>query len=265
MLMPSFRRPVQVAILSDLHLETGPWPGPQISADLVLLAGDVHEGACGVPWAAHAFSAPVAYVPGNHEFYGGDVAAVLAKLQCAALGHGAVTVLERESTEYRFRRRFPLEKDAAVRVVGAILWTDFLVCGDRDTAESQAVAELKDFQRIRNGNGALVTPKEIQKWHAETVRWLDRTLAEPFEGLTVVVTHYAPSPRSLPDHLAVRPLGAAFASDLERLIHAHEPALWVHGHTHHDVDYRIGRTRVLSRQRGPARDGKDLKAAVVTL
>jgi hypothetical protein len=30
--------------------------------------------------------------------------------------------------------------------------------------------------------------------------------------------------------------------------------LWVHGHTHHCVDYELGGTRILSNQRGYPRD-----------
>jgi len=46
------------------------------------------------------------------------------------------------------------------------------------------------------------------------------------------------------------PLNAAFASDLDDAIAKSGVALWVHGHTHDNVDYKIARTRVLTNQAG---------------
>ena len=37
---------------------------------------------------------------------------------------------------------------------------------------------------------------------------------------------------------------------LEPLIKAHQPDLWIHGHTHTSFDYRVGRCRVLCNPRG---------------
>jgi len=34
------------------------------------------------------------------------------------------------------------------------------------------------------------------------------------------------------------------------MILKHQPTLWIHGHTHDNCDYIVGRTRVLSNQSG---------------
>ena len=67
---------------------------------------------------------------------------------------------------------------------------------------------------------------------------------------TVIVTHHAPSLRSISPVFDQDLLNAAFASALDEMVAASEVPLWVHGHTHHCVDYRIGNTRVVSNQRG---------------
>ena len=36
---------MRVALYSDLHLEFGPFPKPQVDADLVVLAGDINTKA----------------------------------------------------------------------------------------------------------------------------------------------------------------------------------------------------------------------------
>ena len=47
-------------------------------------------------------------------------------------------------------------------------------------------------------------------------------------------------------------LNAAFVSDLDEMIAESRVRLWVHGHTHENVDYEIARTRILSNQCGYA-------------
>jgi Icc-related predicted phosphoesterase len=68
-------------------------------------------------------------------------------------------------------------------------------------------------------------------------------------------THHAPSARSLSPRYAQDPVSAAYASNLDDLVEAYAPALWIHGHTHYSVDYTIGSTRVVSNQRGYRDEG----------
>lgn len=59
---------MRIHLLSDLHLEAFPWEPPDVDADVVVLAGDIHNGLAGLRWAGETFSKPVLYVPGNHEY-----------------------------------------------------------------------------------------------------------------------------------------------------------------------------------------------------
>lgn len=64
---------MKIRVLSDLHLEFHDWTPPQSDADIIVLAGDIHVGVHGIEWARRSFPLlPVTYVPGNHEFYGGN-------------------------------------------------------------------------------------------------------------------------------------------------------------------------------------------------
>jgi Icc-related predicted phosphoesterase len=67
---------------------------------------------------------------------------------------------------------------------------------------------------------------------------------------TIIVTHHAPNAKSIPPDHEGSLLNAAFVSNLDTLVEQSGVPLWIHGHTHHNVDYRIGSTRVLSNQRG---------------
>ena len=66
---------MKLHVLSDLHLEFNPrhppWNPPATGADVVILAGDIHNGTAGIDWAEQAFAGtPVICVPGNHQPYG---------------------------------------------------------------------------------------------------------------------------------------------------------------------------------------------------
>ncbi len=62
---------MRLRILSDLHLEFGPFTPPAVEADAVVLARDVSTDCSGLKWAMKTFpDQPVIYVLGSHEFYG---------------------------------------------------------------------------------------------------------------------------------------------------------------------------------------------------
>ena len=65
-----------------------------------------------------------------------------------------------------------------------------------------------------------------------------------------MITHHAPTPRSLAPHFEGNRYNAAFASNLENLIKRYQPMLWVRGHMHDPVDVEIGSTRVLCNPAG---------------
>lgn len=230
---------MRLRILSDIHLEFGDYVPPVVEADVVVLAGDVGKGTAVIPWAARHFpETPCVFVPGNHEYYGGSFEAVLAALRAAAVGTH-VRVLDRDAVEI-----------GGVRFVGATLWTDYALGGDRVKNLAAAAYGLADYRHIRlEPSYRKLRPEDTWGWHDTTLGWMRSTLAAS-TGPTVVVTHHAPSPRSLADRYVGDPLSAAFISDLDSFVAESGAKLWIHGHTHHSVDYMLGATRVLSNQRG---------------
>src|SRR2546423_777594 len=84
----------------------------------------------------------------------------------------------------------------------------------------------------------------------EGLRWVQQQLKQHEPSRTIIVTHHAPSLRCEPSFYAKSPLSAAFASILDDFVEHSRVPLWIHGHAHYNVDYKIGRTRVLTNQRG---------------
>ena len=65
-----------------------------------------------------------------------------------------------------------------------------------------------------------------------------------------MITHHAPTPRSIAPRFEANPCNAAFASNLQVRIKRYQPTLWVHGHMHDPVDVETGATRVLCNRAG---------------
>jgi hypothetical protein len=205
-----------------------------------VLAGDIARPQAAIAWAA-GLGKPALYVPGNHEFYGGSIAGALAELKRLADG-SAVRVLDNDALVL-----------GGVRFLGSTLWTDFGVCGEggpRAVAMREAVRFMRDFQRIER-----FMPEDSVALYERNATWLEERLAEPFAGRTVVITHHAPSRRSIHPRFADSPLNACFVSDAERLVDGGHCMLWIHGHTHDSFDYRLNGTRVLCNPRGYAKGG----------
>ena len=229
---------MKLHVLNDIHIEFGDFRPPPTDADVVILAGDIGVGREGLDWAADRFpDRPVIYVPGNHEFYRHDLA-LTGELKSRAPDH--IHVLNDDQVII-----------GGVRFLGCILWTDFALFGGADQffAMQTARQRMNDYLLIRNQDRHF-TPEDAARLHVASRAWLGSRLAQPFAEKTVVVTHHAPSLRSVPARYADHPLAPAFASDLETLMDERRITLWVHGHIHEAYDYTIRGTRVVCNPRG---------------
>ena len=164
-----------------------------------------------------------------------------------------------------------------VRFIGTTLWTDFeaLVPGGPGvSAAAQRTARDKAMRAANYHLRIAATTRDGAPFLAEQLRaqalicqqWLRAALAEPFAGPTVVVTHFAPSLRSHDPRYGLTPGTAGFCNALDELLPLAD--LWLHGHLHCAVDYRVGRCRVWANPLGYAAKGEQGAfdpAAVATL
>lgn len=248
---------MKLLILSDLHNEVRPM-SPEVGgrridsdADVVVLAGDIHEGVQAPMWARETFpDKEIVLVAGNHEFYGRFWNRNLRKIREKSVQLG-IHFLENEAVEL-----------FGVRFLGCTLWTDYCLYGDERRRESMSAAQvfMTDFRQIKLDR----KPGENPEWkefrvvklipqltlrrHVQSAEWLDRQLAMGDPDKTVVVTHHAPLGQSIPEHFVGDILSPAYASNLTRLLG--RSRLWVHGHIHDRMDYKYGMTRVICNPRG---------------
>jgi predicted phosphodiesterase len=230
---------LRIHILSDLHHEgRDKLDVPDVGADVVILAGDIDEGTAGVQWALDTFRVPVVYVLGNHEPY----------------AQAPLSELEREirrmtaGTHVRLLQN-SVEVIHGVRFIGGTLWADYAVTGNQEEVIALAAGK-SDFRKIRiDDPEEAFTPHALIALHAEARKFLETELASPFNGKTVVVTHFGSSAQSLlPKHMSY-PTRGTYASDMEDLM-GENIALWAHGHIHDSLDFEVKGTRVVCNPRG---------------
>jgi len=255
---------VKIQLLSDLHLEVHPHfqPRPAPGAELLVLAGDIGSYQAGsqltgTDFGLERFSprqgwpVPVLYVPGNHEYDGLDFDQTHQRLRevCGRLG---ITWLERE-TVVLGRTRF----------VGTTLWADFdaLAADAPDTTQALQQREkafrAANFYLRKTGTVRAGEPMLAPQWRElalEAQQWLRQALAQPFDGTTVVVTHFAPSLRSADPRYGLVPGTAGFCNALDDLLPLAQ--WWLHGHLHCQQDWQAGGCRVVANTLGYAAKGE---------
>ena len=238
---------MKIQVVSDLHVEWGTESevfSPQdIRANVLVFAGDQHV----TPELLHDYLHPfvlqdrlagdlnfVLAVVGNHEYYGKDFFQATQDYQQVITDKefsGRLRILERESW---------MCGDTVFH--GTTLWSDF---ENPELDEALIQASMLDFCYIRHEQ-EFITCTFLQRVFEQNLMWLRRQLKR-YQGQKkqVVITHHAPSFKSINPRFAGNPINSAYASDLEALITKYEPVLWVHGHTHTSFDYFIGKTRVV--------------------
>lgn len=244
-------------VFSDLHLDANrqPFSLPKVrpECDMVICAGDICEGADrAIDWLAdQKFGVPVVYVLGNHEFYRGEMRDEMEKALAAA-DHAGIHWLDCSHVDI-----------GSTRVVGATLWTDYRLDGEAWRAPAMLAAQgmMNDHHLIRFG-GRRFKPADAVGLHDYARHFIGGMLTESFDGAKVVVTHHAPSSKSIHANYMGSVLNGAFANNLDDLVDLAD--LWVHGHVHSRHDYRIGDGRVICNPRGYAneRTGFDPKLVV---
>jgi Icc-related predicted phosphoesterase len=255
---------MNIQIFSDLHVDVSRSPPITIGADVdvVVVAGDTAEGA-GNAFVALRHIVPertqIAMVMGNHEYYHRCIPDELALARELAPSLN-VHLLENNSVVLEIW-------GIRVRFVGCTLWTDYRLFGANNAATAMRVARdgLNDHRLIswRKNPWRRFRPEEALLMHTASKAFLVETLATPFAGPTVVVTHHAPQGLSVHPQYRSDLLTAAFVSDLSALIMEFQPNLWVHGHVHSSFDYAVGRSRVVCNPHGYWQENPNFNSSLV--
>lgn len=258
---------MKINLVSDMHInfEDIEMPG----GDVLIMAGDIME-------AGHLRQADndgrntviadryrrfineelskyqkVIYIAGNHEHYRNSYPDTHVRLGRELPDN--VHLLEAES----------LQIDD-VHFFGGTFWTcmnkgDPITAGvlTQSMADFAGSIKFSDGIKIQTNYGDSYytnkfTPAYAKSVFHETVEKLKQFVEDRPNEKIVVVSHHAPSPRSVAPHYKDDfHMNGGYHSYLDEFIMDHpQIKTWVHGHMHDPVDYMIGSTRILSNPRG---------------
>jgi predicted phosphodiesterase len=250
---------MKIQLKSDLHLESiihktrilvtaevDPlYVSPE--AEVLILAGDIINAVDYqldyLIYKLKDVKIPILYVPGNHEYWGGDYFESRSLLKEKLKGTN-ITLFDKE---------WMIIKDSKGEdflFIGATMWTGLL-----NPVKANIARGTHDFYFIKNLTTEAWTQRHLEEFH-----YVGLVLQRPeFRDMKkIVVTHYLPSYQSVPERFKEDGGNCIFvAESCEDYLRDEDLHfdLWLHGHTHDSNDYLVGKKRVISNPKG--RGGKD--------
>jgi Icc-related predicted phosphoesterase len=250
---------MRLQIFSDLHVDVSARKPIKIAdgVDAVICAGDVCEGVDKAFRVLRGFipeTTPILFVMGNHESYRRCLPDEISLARALARGFN-VLFLSDDVVEL-----------GGVRFAGCSLWTDYRYFGAGNAAAAMAHAArgMNDHRLISWSKKPWLRfrPEEALSLHAASKAFLEATLATPFAGSSVVISHHGLA-GSVHSQYKSDPLTPAFVSDLSEFIGRHQPDLWVHGHVHNSCDYQVGKTRIICNPHGYGNENPDFNPQLI--
>ena len=235
---------MKIQYASDLHLEFADnWrylkAHPlEVTGDILLLAGDIgylsDDNYSRHPfwdWASENYK-EVHCCMGNHEFY---------------KYYDVTTLPDGYLLEIRpnvFSHYNGIVKIGDTDIILSTLWSRIPL---EDAYFTEQV--ISDFRRILY-KGELMTHAQFNVEHERCLTFIKETLVHSQAAHKIVVTHHVPSFRMLHPKFQGSKANGAFTVELEDYIADSGIDYWIYGHSHTNIDARIGHTQCLSNQLG---------------
>lgn len=243
---------MKIQYCSDLHLE---FPMNkkyvekhpiELVGDILILAGDIlpfelhKKQTAFIDYIADHFEM-VYWIPGNHEYYGYDLATVtdplLEKLR------SNVWLVNNQAVNYK-----------NVNFICSTLWSKINVVNALDVQR-----RVSDFFAIQ-WQGEKFTTRQFNQLHNQSVRFLEKAVTEKSGGTSIVITHHVPTLNQYPAKYRNSPISDAFVTELYDLIYDSGAAYWIYGHHHCNTPaFMVGTTIMCTNQLGYVHHGEHRK------
>ena len=173
----------------------------------------------------------IIYCLGNHDYYGSTISKTIQIHEAMCLNLKNVFLLNKNYI-----------KIGDWTFVGGTLWTDFRLFNTPSISAETAEYYMNDYRNIKYDGYKRLRAKDTLIEFNKTLSEIKNVKGENI----IVVTHHAPSLKSVRIDFTTNSVTPAYASNLEEEIRALRPKYWIHGHLHTASDYQIGDTRVMS-------------------
>lgn len=241
---------MKVQYASDLHLEFADnsrylRDNPlQVSGDILVLAGDIgylgDDNYIKHPfwdWASSNYKRVIVCM-GNHEFY---------KYYDIATLNDGYDIEIRHNVHCYYNSVVNIED---VDFIITTLWANIPL-----TEAYYTEHVISDFRRILY-NGELLSSADFNGEHHRCLDFLKKAVATSHATNKIVVTHHVPSFLMQCPKFANSKANGAFTVELKDYISENGITYWIYGHSHYNVDVKIGNTMCVSNQLGYVSHGE---------
>ena len=242
---------MKIQYASDLHLEfksnteyltTNPM---KVTGDILILAGDIH--VIGSPnfmenpfwdWASKNYKQViVAY--GNHEYY--------KTCDLGTMKDGLKYKI-RDNIYYYYNSVITIED---VDIIVSTLWSYI-----HKENEDACVYGVNDFRVIKY-NGDNLTAEIFNNEHKKCLDFIKKSMQESKAKTKIIVTHHVPSISLTAEEFRGSAMTDAFTVDLTDYIKKCGAKYWIFGHSHRNINKKIGSTSCLCDQVGYVSSGEN--------
>lgn len=240
---------MKLTIISDIHQDINRDYDFSILKDqeFVIVAGDISGNTLNVKKFIKENISRGICIEGNHLCYSKSGQYQIDFRQ------GAIRWLRNEFKDEPVKF---LENDIYIQddivFIGCTLWTDFCLYGEhvQDAAMMAAWTFMNDYNYVRCEHDEDIVqlfPKKTLEWHKESIAYIEKICQDYPDKKIVIISHHAPSKKSISPQYRSSELNPAYTSNLEWLIEKYSNIkLWVSGHTHEGSDFNIGQCRCIN-------------------
>ena len=218
---------MKIHLISDLHCDFSKYHNELPECDVVVIAGDVAEDSWYlIDICNYNPTHKIIFVPGNHDFYGGNIEKKLNNL--------------REIQTNICKNLFVLQNESItiddVEFFGSTLWSGLESYGKHYTDK------LKEWY-----HRSIADSRYITNWSADTMlqehnvctKNLTEFLSNDNSMKKVVITHFAPSLKSVHESYSGSvPFNSYWCNNFSDDFIS-KADIWLHGHVHNSFDYTV--------------------------
>ena len=242
---------MKIQYASDLHLEfeenskyliSNPL---KVTGEILILAGDIH--VIGLKnwmenpfwdWASKNYKQViVAY--GNHEYY--------ENCDLSTMKEGYKYKI-RDNIYYYYNCVISFDD---IDIIISTLWSYI-----RKESEYECVMSVNDFRKIKY-EGKELTPEIFNQEHKKCLEFIKKSINESKAKTKIIVTHHVPSKELTAKEFQGSHITDAFTVDLTNYIKTCGAKYWIFGHSHRNINKKIGKTYCLCNQVGYVMAGEN--------